>query len=105
MLSRLHKIPKASFQKVYTQGKKSFSPLFRIIQLHDQNEARFAVVIAKKVIRGAVRRNREKRRIYTALWHHTKHLSGSIIIILNKDTRELSLSALEEALQKSLAGK
>jgi len=70
-----------------------------------RNASRFAVVVSKKVHKGAVGRNRMRRRIYEALRHELPKLKSPVdvaVIILSAELRTLPAAELQEALQSLL---
>lgn len=69
MLQSKNKISSTEFNQFYTPGKKSFSKNFRVSVVlgQDSDEPKYAVVISKKVVKTAVSRHKNKRKIYNII--------------------------------------
>ena len=104
MIKKQHRLSRAQFSEYFKTGKRfhfehltlvySPAPIFMS-----------AVVVSKKVAKGAVRRNTLKRRIYARLAQFQKetHFSGVIIVITKPSFNSLSRVAADEFFCKSIA--
>ena len=73
-----------SLRFVYKNGRavrSSLATLKFTTNPHRQND-RFAVVISKKVVKSAVRRNRIRRRVYEIIRHELPHLKSNHDVVL-----------------------
>lgn len=97
--SRIHK---DLFSEVLKRGKTLHSPLFSLCYLKAENKA-FSVVASKKVSKGAVVRNRNKRRVRHALKKLEAGLpQGAFIVFIKKDLTDVPYPKLSEELAKLL---
>lgn len=73
----------SSLAYVYKNGQtiRSHSIILRYIANPRRKQSRFAVVVSKKVLKGAVKRNRVRRRIYESIHRKMKDLNGVYDIV------------------------
>jgi len=85
MLARKYRLTKDSdFQKVFSRGKKAFSPYFLVrFQPNQLGNCRFAVVVANKIAKKAVIRNRLKRQVREAIYNNLSKFTQRLDIIVN----------------------
>lgn len=100
MLPRFQKISHRDFNMIYQGGKKSSTHSFRVVcLLSNKDFSSYAVVIPKKVIKGAFTRNKQKRRIYRILKNFDDQTKGvqrySMIFIAHKDISQVSIDDLK----------
>lgn len=74
----------SSLRYVYKNGKVIRSRLMTLKTTPNKHRksSRFAVVISKKVLKSAVKRNRVRRRIYEYIRYQTPNLNGIYDIVL-----------------------
>ena len=92
-----------SLRYVYKNGEsvRSQKIVVKFTKNPRRTESRFAVVIAKKVLKSAVGRNRIRRRVYEIVRHELPRFDGNFdvaIMIFHKSIRDIS----HEELRKSL---
>lgn len=90
----------SSLRYVYKNGRviRSRSATIRVIANPHRKHSRVAVIISKKVLKSAVRRNRIRRRIYECIRLKLPHLNGvydiAVIVLsselINVPPQELS---------------
>jgi len=89
--NRFHGHNSLSF--VYKNGKSVRSRFFNLKYINNQNRknSRLVVVVSKKVIKSAVKRNRIRRRVYEVLRHQIENIAAThdlVIIILSSEVLE-----------------
>lgn len=69
-----------SLRYLYRKGQtaRSRALLLRYIANPRRSESRAVVIVSKKVVKSAVKRNRIRRRIYEILRHHWPRLTGQV---------------------------
>lgn len=97
-----------SLRYVYAHGKAVRSRLMTVkYSSHPKRKLpRVAVVISKKVIKGAVGRNRVRRRIYEIMRHELPRLkqnSDVVIIVFSGEVLTLPAPELEQAVKQLLS--
>ena len=99
MFNKSQRINSREFTKIFSLGKKYFSPNFRCVSL--LGDFKISVVIPKKILKKRIERNREKRRILHILKHINiqKNITGMMIIFIQKNTQNLSTLELTQELQ------
>ncbi len=84
------------FEKAYKSSDKYFTLLVR---LNGLTHARLGLVIAKKRIKQAVKRNRVKRLTRESFRHHQHQLAGlDCIVMIKNDIAQADNQTLREAL-------
>jgi len=80
-----------SLRYVYTNGKAVRSQPLTIkwVKNTHRTKSRFSVVVSKKVIKGAIGRNRIRRRIYEYARLHTDKLNDTYDIVIIATSPEL----------------
>ncbi len=80
-----------SLRYVYTNGKAVRSQPLTIkwVKNTHRTKSRFSVVVSKKVIKGAIGRNRIRRRIYEYARLHTSQLNDTYDIVMIATSPEL----------------
>lgn len=97
-----------SLRFVYRNGqavRSSLMTLKFITNPHRQND-RFAVVVSKKVIKSAVRRNRIRRRVYEIIRHELPYLKKShdvVLIIVSAEALSMPHSDLLSVVKQLLS--
>ncbi len=105
MLRRKNRISKDFFRNTSREVKNlsSFLLTIRAVKNLPQEEARFAVIVSKKVARTAVSRNKIRRKVYGAIgpsW--PARLKGFLFFIYpKKDILVSSHSLLEDSLKEA----
>lgn len=91
---------KDSFKTLLKEGLRKNSKMFLVKYLPNQLDYnRFSVVISKKVEKGAVKRNKVRRKFYEALRNNHKNLnikSSDIIMLVNKNALNAKYSEIEK---------
>ena len=97
------------FDEILKTGKRFFSEYFscsyRNTPENKNKLLNISVVISKKVVKKAVYRNREKRRIREICKKtsfYNKNFSGDLILFIKKPTREIPFHILQEELESLL---
>ena len=96
-----------SLRYVYTHGKAVRSHLITLkYSSHPKRKnPRIAVVISKKVIKGAVGRNRVRRRLYEVMRHELPNLKENadvVLIVFSAEVREMPAAELTQTVQHLL---
>lgn len=106
MLSRIHRFAgRASLKFVYKTGRVVRGPNLSIRFVLNQRRAdyRVAVVISRKTIKSAVKRNRLRRRIYSTIRRLDISQPFDIVItIFQASALDLAPAALEKQLKSQL---
>lgn len=92
-----------SLRYVYTNGKAVRSQLMTVKTTTNnrRKNSRFSVVVSKKVIKGAVGRNRIRRRLYEYVRTHLDKIEGIhdvVIICTSPELRTLPYADIESQL-------
>jgi len=105
MLKKANRLSRTQFSEYFRSGKRHHFEHLTIIY-SPAPTLRCAVVIGKKVAKGAVRRNTLKRRVFARLSQTQKEFAsnGVFIIILKPSFNSLSRAAADEFFHKSIAG-
>jgi len=93
-----------SLRFVYKNGQTARSSLaaLKCIQNPYRKNSRFAVVISKKVLKSAVRRNRVRRRIYEIIRRELPNLKNSqdiAVIVFSAEVLAMSHAELQTAIK------
>jgi len=93
----------SSLRFVYKNGQvvRSHSIAIKVVANPHRKESRVAVVVSKKTLKGAVRRNRIRRRVYEYIHAKLPHLNGVYDIAVIVSSGEL-LVASHSDLSKQL---
>jgi len=96
-----------SLRYVYTHGHSIRSRLLTLkYSTHPKRKTpRVAVVISKKIIKGAVGRNRVRRRVYEIMRHEMPNLkdhSDVVLIIFSAEVRTMPADELKQTVQQLL---
>lgn len=101
MLPRQHRLTTTTeIEKIYTQGRRLFHPLMRLVHRPaSESVSRATVVVSKRVDRRAVERNRLKRSVRAALPDllALQTTPKDMIIILQPRARGASQAQLTKA--------
>jgi len=97
----------ASLRYVYKNGETRRAQYFhlRYVKNSRRKTPRIAVVVSKKVYKGAVGRNRIRRRIYELFRHQLPHISGGIdivCIVTHAGVRIIDTEELRTAFESTL---
>ena len=81
----------SSLRYVYKNGQaiRSHSIIIKVIVNQHRKQSRVAVVVSKKVLKGAVRRNLVRRRIYEYIRLKLPHINGVYDIVIIVSSGEL----------------
>lgn len=104
MLPKTSRINTVRFNEIIKSGKNiGFGPFY--LKLLPNQEARFAVVVPKKIVKGAIKRHFIKRRVFNALKIY-KNLfpSSDYVVFVNKEALDLSALEVSEKI-KEIANK
>ncbi|MCL2445119.1 ribonuclease P protein component [Candidatus Saccharibacteria bacterium] len=90
---------------MYKNGKSIRGSKISIVYLSEnrRRQSRFAVVVSKKVLKGAVGRNRIRRRVYEAVRAEMPELQEMIDVVISiysKDVENMPHSELVGLLQE-----
>jgi ribonuclease P protein component len=96
-----------SLRYIYKNADAARSRLFIVKAISNprRSSSRFAVVVSKKVHKGAIGRNRIRRRIYEVLRHELPHLNGIYdiaIIVTSGETLAVEHTELAASLHELL---
>jgi len=103
MLSSRHRFHgHASLRFVYSKGQVTRSKFFicKSTVNHRRTEPRVAVVVSKKVVKSAVKRNRIRRRIYEAVRHRlpsVKPQTDIALIVISAEALTAAPADIEQA--------
>ena len=100
MLPKTSRITTSRFSEIVKIGKNlGFGPFY--LKTLPNTEARFAVAIPKKLIKGAIKRHFLKRRVFNAL-KSSKNLfpNGDFIIFANKEAIDMSFEDIKNKLEE-----
>ncbi len=100
MLNKKERLTKKEFDRFFSSGHRSHSPLFTLI--HSKNDSfHGAVVVGKKVYKKAVSRNLLRRRVYNIIYRlsREKELSGVYIVLTKPAAAEAAFTELRKALE------
>lgn len=93
MFPKSQRINSIVFKKIFTSGKRYFSPFFRVYIF--PGDTKVSVVIPKKILKKRFERNREKRRITHICKKHLINNNKQYIFVIQKNTQFLSFQELE----------
>jgi len=105
MLKKANRLSRTQFTEYFRLGKRHHFEHLTVI--YSPTPTFFAaVVVGKKISKGAVRRNTLKRRVLARLSQVQKEsaVTGVFIIILKPSFNSLSRTAADEFFHKSIAG-
>lgn len=95
---------KKDFQKVYKGGKTLRTTFFRIKTVENHTKhSRYGIVIANKVIKKAVDRNRKKRQVRAVLGELIDTITKGydIVVLAQSNIAEASHEEIQKDLKKS----
>lgn len=97
-----------SLRYVYKSGQavRSSLAVIKYVQNPRRRHSRFSVVISKKVLKSAVRRNRVRRRIYEIIRHELPNLKPKhdlAVIIVSPDAISLTHGDLKTSIKQLLS--
>jgi len=76
----------ADFTRVFRKGRRSTDELFKVIAVHANSKfPRLGMVVAKRYIAHAVKRNRVKRIIRESFRSHHGQLEGLDVIVMARE--------------------
>lgn len=103
MLPKNKRISKDSFKTILQKGTSYHTENFTLRVLPSEKEG-FAVLVSKKVAKGAVDRNRIRRRVYSVLRDSLLHIKAkSKNIVSAKDgAKQLSFESQKEEINRLL---
>lgn len=106
MLPKKKRLSKAAFNRFFSTGKKKHTKHFLFV--HAPHESFHAsVVVPKKVVRTAAKRNRVRRRIYDILRNQEKQTgaTGVFILIAKESVTESAYKNLQEEISNIITQK
>lgn len=97
-----------SLRYVYKNGRAIRSHLLTIKYIHNSHRkhSRFSVVVSKKVHKGAVGRNRIRRRLYEIIRHELPNLKPSndvVLLVFSSEIITMPYAELKEAVEQLLS--
>jgi len=95
MLPKHKRISRDSFKLILIQGQLFHSPHFLLRTINSPKEG-YATLVSKKIARGAVDRNRIRRRIYAVLRSLVVQIKKPTNIIISAKPGALKISFLEQ---------
>lgn len=95
MLPRRHRLSRKEFDRVFLAGKNKYSSFFRVKYLPN-NDFKLAFVVPKKLVKGAVIRNKLRRQLYQILPSSLK--TGQFVLVLK--TYPFSVSEVEKDIEQ-----
>jgi len=100
MLKKKNRLTTKEFEKVFKNGKKTFSPFFLVTVLEVENSKKISVAISKKVEKTAVARVKSRRKIYKILQESFSKISENLdaTILITKPICEMEKSQLQKQL-------
>lgn len=104
MLPKNSRINTVRFNEIIKNGKNiGFGPFY--LKTLPNQEARFAVAVPKKIVKGAIKRHFIKRRVFNALKTHKNLFPASdYVVFVNKEAIDLSNLEVSEKI-KEIANK
>lgn len=100
MLPKENRITTERFKEVFSNGEVQRSSIGLVKSL-PSNLPRFAVVVSKKILKGAVARNVVSRRVYNFLENNLdSYKDNDYIIVVSKSFVEASKEEQKELLNK-----
>ena len=108
MLSKKYRFhSRGGVRFVYQKGKTIRRPGMSLVFLNNERGfTRVAVVVSKKVVKSAVKRNRIRRRVYEALrlnFDLVPKKYGYIFVVFSKEVLDMPFSELEKKLGELVA--
>lgn len=101
MFKKAERLNRSTFTQYFKVGKRSHTDYFTLV--YSPAPVRMvAVVVGKKVYKGAVERNTLRRRVYAAL-RNTTSTSGIYLVIAKPKAKDLTQSEITQAVAKLLA--
>lgn len=103
MLKKKQRLTTEEFDRFFSSGRRSHSPLFTLVRGPHTN-FHGAVVVGKKVHQKAVDRNRLRRRLYDALYRWSREIDakGVYIILTKPAAARASFAELKAAVAETL---
>ncbi len=104
MLPKRERLSRKDFSHFFSVGRRVHTTWCMLV-VAPCNTLHVSVVVPKKVVQGAVARNKLRRRIYDIVrrYRHEKTLTGVYIIVVKQLAIPMEYSTLQEAVQKILA--
>lgn len=102
MLRKKERLKKEDFNRFFSVGKRSHSPLFQLV-FAPYPTFHASVVVPKKILRGAVARNKLRRQAYDVL--RNLRPSGGVFILIAKAGAAKTEYALMRSDIESLLGR
>lgn len=108
MLSQSHRFHgRNSLKYVYQTGKVARGPLFSVRASPNQRRSQYrvAVVVSRKTVKSAVKRNRIRRRFYAATRDLAAHINGPqdiVITVFAESIADLTSAELQQQLKAQL---
>ena len=86
------------FKQIFSQSDKvSYRYLVALYRVNHSNQSRLGIIIAKKLMKSAVKRNLIKRVVRESFRHYQEKIPGFDIIVLMRSTQnKLSLNTIDK---------
>ncbi|NCN52722.1 ribonuclease P protein component [Candidatus Parcubacteria bacterium] len=103
MLAKTERLTKSDFDRFFASGKRLHTPLFTLV-CAPHNAFHGAVVVPKKILKSAVKRNKIRRQVYDILRRlaRAQARTGVCIILLKKDAVGASYEDLSHAVSAAV---
>lgn len=103
MLPKKERLTRIAFNRFFSGGRRSHTPLFTMIHA-PYHELHVAVVVPKKVAKTAVVRNAIRRRVYESVRQYRKKygLKGVYIFLAKQSIVEVDFTDLREVVYTQL---
>lgn len=104
MLRKKERLSREAFGRFFSLGSRHHTPLFTVVS-HSHDTLHASVVVPKKVLKQAVRRNKLRRRIYDIIRQYKKETgtTGVFIFITKPAAAHASYDVLKAAVRDTLA--
>ncbi len=105
MLKKQHRLTSAECDQVFTLGKKIHTKEAQVVYLEKSDLPKCAIVVGKKLVKGAVLRNLLRRRWYSAIkasGYLTKYPNRQTAFVLKAEALPLSQTEVISYLKRSL---
>lgn len=101
MLAKKERLNRAEFSRFFSGGTRYHSSFFTIV-FSPHAEFHASVVVPKKILSSAVKRNKLRRRTYDALrtFHIQKHITGVYIMLTKSQAVGAPYLAIRDDLEK-----
>ena len=98
MFKKRHRLTAREFDQYFKSGRRVHSPAFTLIYHYAEGEYKVAMVVPKKVVKTAVKRNLLRRRLLHILRPIIAEHQGIFIFIAKKNAANGSVAELQAEL-------